>query len=345
MSRYRSAGRVARWFSIPFAVSLAAASTSASADESAALRAARADSLERLHSLLVLEGGAPRIEQVRAGPGLDAPASIKSLSKTVLSALAGIAIERGVVESVDQPILDLLPRSSLPPDAQRLQPITFGHALSLRTGLRSTSGRYYGAWVQSDDWVGHVLSRPFVDEPGGEMIYSTGSTHLVSAALAASSGRSTLALAREWLAEPLAIRIPDWMTDPQGIHFGGNQMLLSPRALARLGETYRCGGRFAGRQVVPEGWVRASWTSYGTSPWSGDDYGYGWFITELAGRTAYYGRGYGGQALIVVPSAAMTIVITSNPEPPSRGSYFDRIKRVAADLVRAAGTAAPGAGC
>jgi CubicO group peptidase (beta-lactamase class C family) len=122
-------------------------------------------------------------------------------------------------------------------------------------------------------------------------------------------------------------------------------MLLSPRALARLGETYRCGGRYRGAPIVPEAWVRASWTAYGTSPWSGDDYGYGWFITELAGERAYYGRGYGGQALLVVPSRALTLVVTSDPTPPSSGAYFDRIKRLAARAVAAAPTRAPTAGC
>ena len=294
-----------------------------------------AESLPRLHALLVLVDGEPVVEHVRSGPGLERPAPIKSLSKTVLSAVAGIALDRGRLASVDVPLVEVLG----PPPAgadPAVADITLAHALSLRTGLRSTSGRYYGAWVQSDDWVRHVLTRPMRDRPGGAMIYSTGSTHLVAAALAASGDDSVLELTRRALGRPLAVRVPDWMTDPQGIHFGGNQMALSPRALARLGETYRNGGRYRGRPVVPEDWVRASWTAYGTSPWSGDDYGYGWFITELAGERAYYGRGYGGQALIVVPSVALTFVMTSDPNPPSRGGYFESIKRVAASAVRRA---------
>lgn len=295
----------------------------------------RAEALPRLHALLVLHDGEPVVEHVRRGPGLDRPAPIKSLSKTVLSAVAGAAIERGRLPPVDTPLTDLL---GVPPDGAdpAVADITLAHALSLRTGLRSTSGRYYGAWVQSDDWVRHILTRPMADAPGGAMIYSTGSTHLVAAALTAAGEGSVHDLTRRWLGEPLDIAVPDWMTDPQGIHFGGNQMALSPRALARLGETYRNGGRYRGAQVVPEAWVRASWTAYGTSPWSGDDYGYGWFITELAGERAYYGRGYGGQALIVVPSVALTFVMTSDPNPPSRGGYFDAIKRVAAEAVRRA---------
>ncbi|MFW5926824.1 MAG: serine hydrolase domain-containing protein, partial [Wenzhouxiangella sp.] len=251
----------------------------------------QADSLSRLHSLLVLHRGQPVVEYVRTGPGLSVPVNIKSLSKTVLSALAGIAIERGVIEGTGQPIVELL--GSRVPDGvtDEVEAITLGHALSLQTGLRSTSGRYYGAWVQSDDWVAHALTRPMVAEPGGRMIYSTGSTHLAGAALVEASDRSLLTLARDWLGEPLNIRIPDWMRDPQGIHFGGNEMLLSPRALARFGEAYRLGGVVDGHRVIPEWWIEESWTPRGRSPWSGDAYGYGWFVSELAGQRSYHGRG------------------------------------------------------
>lgn len=100
--------------------------------------AARADALDRLHSLLVLQAGEPVVEYVRQGPGLDRPASIKSLSKTVLSVLAGIAIERGVIESTDRPIVELVGRGSMAEQRPALADITLGHALSLRTGLRST---------------------------------------------------------------------------------------------------------------------------------------------------------------------------------------------------------------
>jgi CubicO group peptidase (beta-lactamase class C family) len=298
---------------------------------------AQADALSRLHSLLVLHRGEPVVEHVRSGEGLSTPASLKSLSKTILSALAGIAIERGVIEGTDQSLVELLgPR--VPGDVSPgVGEITLGHALSLQAGLRSTSGRYYGAWVQSDDWVAHALTRPMVDELGGEMIYSTGSTHLAGAALVEASGRSLLSLSREWLGEPLDIRIPDWMRDPQGVHFGGNQMRLSPRALARLGEAYRLGGRLDGRDVIPADWIEASWTPRGRSPWSNDLYGYGWFIDRIGGMQAYYGRGYGGQGLFVIPDAALTIVVTSDPTPPSNGGYFDRIKGLAARIVEATG--------
>ncbi|MFW5815242.1 MAG: serine hydrolase domain-containing protein [Wenzhouxiangella sp.] len=294
----------------------------------------RVERIDRLHSLLVLQRGEPVIELVRAGPGLDQPANIKSLSKTVLSALAGMAIDRGVFTGPDQRLVELL-GDRVPDDglAPSVSEITLGHALAMQTGLQSTSGRYYGRWVQSADWVAHALTRPMIDRPGGRMIYSTGSTHLVSAALTEASGKSTLTLAREWLGQPLNVRIPPWLSDPQGVYFGGNDMHLSPRALARFGELYRLGGRLDGRRILSADWIARSWQPNGRSPWTGDDYGYGWFITEIADQDTYYGRGFGGQGLFVVPASDLTVVITSNPNPPSPGGHYFRHLRELVALI------------
>src|SRR5690606_5418339 len=151
--------------------------------------------------------------------------------KTIVAALTGIAIDRGILEGVDQPVAPLL-AASLPSEPDpRLQEITVDHLLTMRAGLERTSGPNYVRWVASADWVRYVLSRPFVDRPGGRMLYSTGSYHLLSAVLTMVSGESLLALARGWLGEPLGIEIPPWTRDPQGLYFGGNDMALTPRAL------------------------------------------------------------------------------------------------------------------
>ena len=318
------------------------------AGQGTALESVLDDAVERierrhdaLHAVIVVHDGETVAERRLRGPALSQPHNLKSLSKTIVALLAGIAIERGIVDSVDTPLVDLL-GARVPADAtDGVAAITLGDALSLQAGLRSTSGRYYGRWVQSKDWVAHALTRPLVAEPGTRMIYSTGATHLAGAALVEAADRSLLALARDWLGEPLGIDIPDWMRDPQGIHFGGNEMRLSPRALARIGEMVRNGGVHDGRQVVPSDWIRRAWTPRGTSPWSGDEYGYGWFVTELGGQRAWYGRGYGGQMLYVVPAARLTVVVTSRSTPPSAGGrYVRELHRLVADLVRAARPAA-----
>jgi CubicO group peptidase (beta-lactamase class C family) len=188
--------------------------------------------------------------------------------------------------------------------------------------------------VSSDDWVRFALSRPFVDRPGGRMLYSTGSYHLLSAVLTEASGRSLLALARDWLGEPLAIEIPPWTRDPSGYYMGGNNMALSPNALLRFGEMVRQRGVWNGVRVVSANWVETSWTPRTRSPFSGDDYGYGWFIDTVRGHPVRYARGYGGQLLYLVPDLGLTVVITSDPTRPARsGGYFGALRRFLADDV------------
>ena len=290
-----------------------------------------ASELERLHSLLVSVDSEILYARVFKGPELDQPVNIKSLSKTVLSAVVGAAIERGVIESTDQPITELI---NEPEDASpRLSEVTIGNLLSMQAGLGRTSGPNYGEWVNSDNWVDYALSQPFVAKPGGPMLYSTGSYHILSAALTEAAGRSTLELTREWLGNPLNIRIRPWTRDPQGIYFGGNNMHLSPLALLQIGELYRNNGLHEGKRVIPEDWIESSWQPRGNSKYTGDGYGYGWFITELAGYDTYYGRGYGGQMLYVVPELKMTVVMTSDPTPPSSPYFMRELDRLLVEFV------------
>lgn len=290
--------------------------------------------LPRLRSLLVLRDGRTLAEhRFNGGPPLDQPVNIKSASKSFVSALVGIAIARGVLKGVDQPVLSVL-GSRAPANADpRLSRVTVGHLLSMQAGLERTSGEYYGRWVSSRDWVRSALSRPFVDEPGGAMLYSTGNTHLLSAMLTRASGRSTLALAREWLGEPLGIEIPAWSTDPQGIYFGGNEMRLSPRALARFGELYRTGGMVEGRRILPASWIAQSWTRRAVSPWSGGQYGYGWFIGQAGGHPVRFAWGYGGQMVYVLPDLRLTVVMTSDPGGARDSGHIDALHHLLADGI------------
>lgn len=299
---------------------------------------AQAATLPRLHTLIVARDGEEIAARVFRGPGLDRTVNVKSLSKTVLSALAGVAIEQGILAGVDQRIVPVL-GDLVPADADpRVGSITVGDLLSMRAGLERTSGPNYGRWVNSPNWVGYALSRRFVDQPGGRMLYSTGSYHLLSAMLTRAAGRSTLALARDWLGKPLGIEIPPWSRDPQGIYLGGNNMALSPCALLRFGEIYRRGGLWRDRRVLPASWIEASWTQRTRSPFTGHGYGYGWFIASARGHRVYYGWGFGGQMVYVLPDLALTVVMTSDHTSPSgRTGYASQLHALlAGGVVRAA---------
>ncbi|HEU0222336.1 MAG TPA: serine hydrolase [Paracoccaceae bacterium] len=280
--------------------------------------AARAASLEQLHGLVVARGGEIALAEAFRGPPLDRPVNVKSVSKTIVALLAGAAIDRGLVGGVEARLAEVAPEL-IPPEADpRVGALTLAHLLTMQAGLERTSGPNYGRWVESRNWVATALSQPFVAAPGERMLYSTGSYHVLGAALARRSGRSLLAMARAWLGEPLGIAIPPWTRDPQGYYLGGNNMALSPLDLLRIGEMARQGGLWRGRPVLSQDWLRASWIPRTRSPWSGDTYGYGWFLSQARGHPLAYARGYGGQMLYVVPALGLTIVVTSDPTRPAR---------------------------
>jgi CubicO group peptidase (beta-lactamase class C family) len=297
----------------------------------------QAEALTSLETVIVANDGSIVAERGYGGRSPEAPTNIKSASKAIISALVGIAIDRGVLRGPEQPIAPLL-ESDLPPNPDpRLFKITVGHLLSMQAGLERTSGANYGRWVASRNWVRSALAQPFVDEPGGRMLYSTGSTHLLSAVLTRASGRSPLALARDWLGTVPGFAISDWERDPQGIHLGGNQMAMSPRSLLAFGELYRNGGRTPdGRQVVPRQWIELSWEPRTQSRFTGDAYGYGWFLRRIGGQEVRYAWGYGGQMLYIVPAAGLTVVMTSDDRQPSgRTGYRDELHALLAAIIAA----------
>ncbi len=297
-----------------------------------------AGDLEHLKSVMVAVDGVTVAARAYRGNDIDAPTNIKSASKSVISALVGMAIERGLLRGTDQKIADIL-TTELPEDPDpRLRQVTIGHLLSMQAGLERTSGANYGSWIASRNWVRNALARRFVDEPGGAMLYSTGSTHLLSAILTKVSARSTLDLARDWFAPLEQFHIASWQRDRQGIPLGGNQMAMTTRSLLAFGELYRAGGRAPdGTRLLSQDWIAASWQPRTTSRWTGDGYGYGWFIREMGGQTVYFGWGYGGQMIYVVPGLALTVAITSDENPSARNGYRDALHALMAGIVRAVG--------
>jgi CubicO group peptidase (beta-lactamase class C family) len=293
--------------------------------------AEEAKRLDQLQSLVINQNGEQLFANAFRGPALDTPVNIKSVSKTIVALLTGIAIDRGIIEGPDQLVLPLLGKSAFGDDRDNL---TIGHLLTMQTGLASTSGRNYGAWVNSDNWVDYALNQPLVDRVGGRFIYSTGGWHILGAALTKASGNSLHRLAQDWLGNPLNIVIPPWTTDPQGIYMGGNEMAISPLGLVQIGDMVLNGGKMDGQEVVSQNWLETSWQPRGRSPFSNDLYGYGWFLTEYAGQKAVYARGYGGQMLVLVPELQLSIVIISDPTLPARGDgHFGDLEQLLERIV------------
>jgi CubicO group peptidase (beta-lactamase class C family) len=308
-------------------MSLAASEQAPEAARFAAVASTAAE-LPRLHSFLVSHRGVLVVERYFNGRRASQLANIKSASKSVLSALVGIAIEQRLIPSVREPIQTYFPDLLRAESDAGKRKITIEDLLTMRSGLQSTSGRNYGAWVTSRHWVRHVLSRPLETEPGSEMEYSTGNTHVLSAILSHATKKSTWQYAQETLAGPLGFTLARWPQDPQGIYFGGNDMLLTPQQLVAFGELYLNRGRVSlpalarqgevserslgDRQIVPARWIDDSFVPRGRSDYNAQLYGYGWWMREFGGAQAYFAWGYGGQYVFVVPSLQLVVVATSS---------------------------------
>ena len=270
--------------------------------------------MPRLRSLIVSQNDTIVLERYFNGARAAQPANIKSASKSVISALVGIAVSSGHIKGVDQKIVDDFPELASDPEPRKRE-MTIEDLLTMRSGLESTSGRNYGAWVQSPNWVRFVLRRPLIDEPGTRVEYSTGSSHLLSAILTKATKRSTWQFAQESLAKPLGFTLAKWPADPQGIYFGGNEMLMTPRQMIRFGELYLDGGRAGDRQLIPRQWVDKSDDGVGRSRWGSDrEYGYGFWIREFNGHRSFYAWGYGGQFIFIIPGKDLVIVTTSRSD-------------------------------
>ena len=307
--------------------------------------------LPRLHSLLVSRRGAVIYERYYNGARPERPANIKSASKSIISALVGIALDRGLIAGVKSPIVTFFPELARDADPRKRQ-ITVEDLLEMRSGLEGTSNRTYGAWVLSGNWVRHALARPMFAPPGATMEYSTGNTHLLSGILTKASGVSTWQFANDALAKPLGFSLPQWPRDPQGIYFGGNDMLMTPRQMMAFGQLYLDKGRVKGRQVVSERWVERSCTGRPREFRPGDRrqnpnrgfdlipdsmrdrrYGYGWWVAEIDNYESCFAWGYGGQYVVVVPELELVIVTTASPDVSEerrghRRALFDILSRL-----------------
>ena len=297
-------------------------------DVDAARIDAAARTLPRLHSLLVSRRGELIFERYYNGRGRDRLANIKSASKSIISALVGIALDRKLIPDLKTPIVTYFPELAKDPDPRK-RSITVEHLLMMRPGLEGTSNRNYGAWVTSRNWVRHALARPMFAAPGEEMEYSTGNTHLLSAILTQAAGKSTWRFANETLAKPLGFSLAQWPRDPQGIFFGGNDMLMTPRQMLAFGELYLNDGLVNGQRVLPARWIQQSCEGRTRNrrpgnpgpnadgfvdPMRDRQYGYGWWVYEIGGVDTCFAWGYGGQYLFVFPTLDLVVVTTSSPD-------------------------------
>lgn len=286
-----------------------------------------------VRSVLVMRSDELRFEWYRNGLDRDSLHQINSATKSVVSMLVGVAIQRGTLAGLDQKLAGLLPEASAPGVDPRVKGITVRHLLTMSSGFAwderardACRGARSGDCARFDDGgdpIAYALQRPLAHAPGQVFNYDSPSVDLLAVALARASGSSLLEFAQQTLGRELGITRLRWQTDARGNHLGGRGIEATARDLVKLGHLALRRGAWQGRQLVPAHYMDAA-TSRQTAggwpwpPWVG--YGFLWWVmperAEPKAPGSYAANGFGGQYIWVAPEHDAVVVITADPFAP-----------------------------
>jgi len=283
-----------------------------------------AEKINSLRSLIIQQDGEMISQRFFKGRSPNQAFNIKSASKSIIGLLTGIAVAEGFIPTVDEPILSYFPEYFEENPDPKKESITVRNLLSMQTGLRSTSSGNYGAWVLSNNWVEYALEQDFVTNIDGRMVYSTGTSHLLSVIITKASGMSTKAFAERYLFGPMGIEVGGWDRDPQGYYMGGNNMALKPVDLLKIGQMLIDDGVWEGERIISKEWIKDSFKTYTYSNYNPYGYGYQWWNKATAGYTTFFAWGHGGQYIMMIPELDAVVVMTSSVTNASRRRTYKR---------------------
>jgi CubicO group peptidase (beta-lactamase class C family) len=279
----------------------------------------KAKELGFVDALLIIRNGKLVAENYYNGYDAGKEHQIWSCTKSFMSALIGIAVNIGLIESVDKKIMDYFPEYAYPGMDTRFYDITIKHLLTMSMGIDVEQNTLIPV-VQTNDWIYQTFRLPLLSDPGKKFRYNSLETHLLSAIITKVSGKSAREFAHENLTGPMGIEIIDWKTDPKGYNTGGYDIYMKPRDMAVLGYIYLSGGKINNTQIVPEEWINASfirtWTNNGIQwgPLTDYNYGYLWWLGKINGYDMFMAMGMGGQYIINFPDIDLIVVTTTNKD-------------------------------
>lgn len=273
---------------------------------------------------------------------------VMSVTKSILSSLIGIAIDKGYIQSPDQKVLDFFPDYRPKRGEKTIQHVTIKNLLTMTAPYKYKSEPYTKVYT-SDDWTTAALNL-LGGKAGitGEFKYSTVGTQILSGILVNATGRSVLDFATEHLFHPLDIEVAGnttirnkeehftflksrsvngWVVDPKGVNTAGWGLCLTPRDMAKIGQLYLDGGIYDGRQILSRKWIEESTKE--KSRWGELLYGYLWWIIECEGDSCYAAIGDGGNFIFVNREKSIVVAIASRFAP----KYKVQIELITREII------------
>lgn len=267
----------------------------------------------KIKSVIVRQGSSAELEWHERG--VDTIGPLYSCTKSVLSALIGIALDKGYLESVEQPVTDFLkPPAEAEESVSRIQ---IRHLLTMTPGFDWPDfDKPYKSFRAASDPLRYVFERPVISEPGAAFSYNSGGSHLLSAILTAATGMPGLQFAKEQLFGPLEFRSARWMARG-GVNEGGTGLYLYGQDLVKIGQLYAQNGRYGSKQLISHGWIEQSTKLHHRGllhyePPIYGGYGYHWWFTPESHNgfaDCYFAFGHGGQYLLVAPDRELVVIV------------------------------------
>ena len=244
--------------------------------------------------------------------------TLQSTSKSITSAILGIAIDKGYIENVNIPISNYFPQI-LEANSEYLKEITIWHLLTHTSGFSASDTANWYEWRASENWIDYVLNSPVTSRPGTVFNYFTGNTHLLSAIVEKATGKTLYEFGKENLFDKLDMDSVECGADPQGISDGGNGFAMNIYDMAKLGELYLNKGNWNGEQIISEQWINDSTNTQFERNSGSADYGYQWWVRTFGDNDypAFFAQGHYGQYIFVVPDLNLVVALTSHYEGSS----------------------------
>ena len=242
---------------------------------------------------------------------------VMSVTKSVTSLLIGIAIDKGFIPSVNEPIDGYIRPLVNDLDSAKGQ-ITIKQLITMSCGLEWSEipgPSEFLQWYSSPDKLLYILNKPFVSVPGESFNYSDGAAHLTSVVLSQATNMTANEFAQQYLFTPLGIGERNWTTDNRGFNYGGVRLYLYPDDMLRIGKLVLNNGKWENEQIVSSEWLNESSqfqiSTNNIIPY-GSSYGYYWWRATANNYNFFYANGHGGQFIFVVPEINLVIVATTN---------------------------------
>jgi len=248
--------------------------------------------------------------------GADSIKNIMSVTKTFTGVLVGLAIDKGFIESVNDPISKYLTGIVTFHDVvkpaitiDQLLKMSFGHSWNGTT----EASLFEECFFDSDDNLQFIIDLPLVSAPGTVFNYSDGASHLLSVIIAEATGMNTAVFAKEYLLDPLGIKKFTWATDNRGYPLGAAYLRIKPADMITFGNMILNRGEYNGNQVVPAEWIDTMTTTMiltnNAVPY-GPEYGYQTWLGTWSGHRYLMAMGWGGQFIVVVPDQNLVVTAT-----------------------------------